>query len=150
MDPDHGAQSQRRSPLAKKRARCCEQLHCCCGSASSEPHRYYPPQRQLEVNGPAQFGSPEACPFQSGTLLVGLNGASLQPTPRSKVCRRIRLEQSREATQPSHDHHRREGNYSYAIERRRSTPQSRQQQEKMQGASTKLGSFSKILSFQTN
>ena len=109
MDRDHGAQSQRRSPLAKKRARIVITLpppHSCRSTAVRRRRAGLPaagsgrpePKRQLEttaeVSGETWSLETLVAPLHA---IKGQDWRDLmgrQPTWRSKVCRRVRLERT--------------------------------------------------------
>ena len=107
MDRDHGAQSQRRSPLAKKRARIVITLPPppSCRPAATRRRARLPagsgrpePKRQLEttaeVSGETWSLETLVAPLHA---IKGQDWRDLmgrQPTWRSKVCRRVRLERT--------------------------------------------------------
>ena len=106
MDRDHGAQSQRRSPLAKKRARivitlppppscrraAARRARLPAGSGRPEPKRQL--ETTAEVSGETWSLETLVAPLHAikGQDWWDLMGR--QPTWRSKVCRRVRLERT--------------------------------------------------------
>ena len=80
---------------------------CCCGAAAAQYFRAASllptPETIRSQMVPLNLALLRCALSSQGRFWWDLMG--LQPTPRSKVCRRIRWS-SREATQPSHDHHR--------------------------------------------
>lgn len=106
MDRDHGAQSQRRSPLAKKRARivitlppppscrpaAARRARLPAGSGRPEPKRQL--ETTAEVSGETWSLETLVAPLHA---IKGQDWRDLmgrQPTWRSKVCRRVRLERT--------------------------------------------------------